>query len=204
MFVLTVDQQHSRSHGDRVEVALAALGPVSTRLPFSRTVGDELQGALDDPLSVVTAILVLVRSPRWHVGLGIGPVQQPLPDDVRAARGPAFLAARTAVERAKRDPTHLCVEAAGPGDVEGQDAEAVLQLLATLLTRRSPEGWAAVDEVRSTGSRTAAAARLGISRQAVGQRLQAAGWTAEQRVVPTLVRLLAAADAAAAGSEVGA
>src|SRR3712207_2737912 len=189
MFVLTVDQRQSRSQADRVDHALAALGGVATRLPFTRTVGDEFQGALENPLSVVDAILILVRSPQWHVGLGIGPVQQPLPDDVRSARGPAFVAARTAVDRAKHEPTHLCVETAADG-VDRQDAEAVLQLLATLLGRRTQEGWQAVDLVQSTGSRTAAAARLGISRQAVGQRLQAAGWTAEQRVVPTLGRLL--------------
>ena len=38
------------------------------------------------------------------------------------------------------------------------------------------------------------AEQLGVSRQAVGQRLQAAGWMLEQRTLPTLARLLDRAD----------
>ena len=37
-------------------------------------------------------------------------------------------------------------------------------------------------------------AALGISRQAVGQRLQAAQWSVEEAAIPTLGRLLARAD----------
>jgi predicted DNA-binding protein (UPF0251 family) len=42
-----------------------------------------------------------------------------------------------------------------------------------------------------------AARRLGISRQAVGQRLQAAHWDLEAAIRPTLTRLLTRADEAA-------
>jgi hypothetical protein len=199
MFVLTVDQVHSRERRDLVEPALAALGAVPTRLRFTRTVGDEFQGALENPLSVVDAILTLMRGSQWHIGLGIGTVEEPLPDDPRSARGPAFLAARSAVERAKREPTHVCVVAPQPADVAAEDAEVVLQLLAALRSRRSDQGWEAADLMSATGSRTEVAARLGVSRQAVGQRLQAASWTVEQRARPTLVRLLDRADASAAG-----
>jgi len=199
MFVLTVDQLRSRERRDLVEPALTALGAVPTRLRFTRTVGDEFQGALQDPLSVVDAILTLMRGSQWHIGLGIGTVEEPLPDDPRSARGPAFLAARSAVERAKREPTHVCVVAPEPADVEAEDAEVVLQLLAALRSRRSEQGWEAADLMSATGSRTEVAARLGVSRQAVGQRLQAASWTVEQRARPTLVRLLDRADASAGG-----
>jgi hypothetical protein len=199
MFVLTVDQLHSRERRDLVETALTALGAVPTRLRFTRTVGDEFQGALEDPLSVVDAILTLMRGGQWHIGLGVGTVEEPLPDDPRSARGPAFLAARSAVERAKREPTHVCVVAPEPADVEAEDAEVVLQLLAALRSRRSDQGWEAADLMSATGSRTEVAARLGVSRQAVGQRLQAASWTVEQRARPTLVRLLDRADASASG-----
>jgi len=103
------------------------------------------------------------------------------------------------VERAKREPTHVCVVAPEPADVEAEDAEVVLQLLAALRSRRSEQGWEAADLMSATGSRTEVAARLGVSRQAVGQRLQAASWTVEQRARPTLVRLLDRADASAGG-----
>jgi hypothetical protein len=203
MFVLTVDQLGSRERRDLVEPTLNSLGAVPTRLPFTRTVGDEFQGALEDPLSVVDAILTLMRGGQWHIGLGIGAVEEPLPDDPRSARGPAFLAARSAVDRAKRDPTHVCVVAPEPADVEAEDAEVVLQLLAALRSRRSDQGWEAADLMSVTGSRAEVAARLGVSRQAVGQRLQAASWAVEQRARPTLARLLDRADASASGSSGG-
>jgi hypothetical protein len=203
VFVLTVDQIRSRQRQDLVEPALDALRAVPTRLPFTRTVGDEFQGVLEDAVSVVDAILTLMREGGWHIGVGIGTVEEPLPDDPRSARGPAFLAARSAVDRAKREPTHVCVGAADPAAVEGEDAEVVLQLLAALRSRRTDQGWEAADLMSATGSRTEVAARLGVTRQAVGQRLQAASWTTEQRALPALARLLDRADAAATGPSNG-
>ena len=198
MFVLTVDQVDSRRHRDLVPATTARLAALATRLPFTRTVGDEFQGLLEDPLSVVDAILTLMRSSTWHVGLGIGAVEEPLPDDPRSARGPAFLAARQAVERAKREPGHVHVVAPAAPD-EAEDVAVVLQLLAALRARRSRAGWEAVEAMAASGQQAEVAEQLGVSRQAVGQRLQAAGWALEQRTLPTLARLLERADATAGG-----
>ncbi len=195
MFVLTVDQMASRHSRDLVEPALARLSDLPTRLPFTRTVGDEFQGVLEDGQSVVDAILVLMRSGTWHVGLGIGAVEEPLPADPRSARGPAFLAARAAVEQAKREPEHVHVIAPTAPE-EAEDAAVVLALLTALRARRTPSGWEAVDLMATSGQQTEVAQRLGVSRQAVGQRLQAAGWALEQRTLPVLSRLLDRADAA--------
>ncbi len=203
MFVLTVDQIESRQRPDLVEHALVSLATLRVAIPFTRTVGDEFQGALADAESVVAAVLRLLRTGEWHVGLGIGPIERPLPSDTRAARGSAFVAARTAVEQAKNELSHLSVVAAAPAATEAEDAGVVFQLLIALHHRRSVQGWAAVDEVRAAGSQAAAATRLGISRQAVGQRLQAASWALERRTVPVLARLLDRADAAAAVAEGG-
>jgi hypothetical protein len=196
-FVLTADQIDSHKQGDLVESALERLSAVTTLLPFTRTVGDECQGLMDDPLSVVDAMVILMRSEQWHIGLGIGPIEQPLPDDSRRARGPAFICARTAVNSAKTEPSHLCVVAAREEDHEAYDVEAVWRLTAAVHRRRSAPGWEAVDLVRAGSSQSEVAERLGITRQAVGQRLQAALWSAEEAVKPTLVRLLAQADRAA-------
>ena len=61
-YVLTVDQRDSRNTADAVDQGLTALAGVPTVLPFRRTVGDEFQGLLDDPLSVLAAILTLMRT----------------------------------------------------------------------------------------------------------------------------------------------
>ena len=196
-FVLTVDQRESRETDDVVEVALGLLSRIATMLPFTRTVGDEFQGLLDEPASVVDAILLLMRHEQWHIGLGIGPVEQPLPTDSRSARGPAFLCARTAVEVAKTEPSHLAVVAARESDHEGYDLQAVWRLVAALRHRRSDSGWQAVDLMLAGQTQSQVARQLKISRQAVGQRLQAARWDLEVAIRPTLVRMLARADRAA-------
>lgn len=43
MFVLTIDQRGSRSHGDKVPRLLSLLADLETVLPFERSVGDEIQ-----------------------------------------------------------------------------------------------------------------------------------------------------------------
>jgi hypothetical protein len=198
-FVLTVDQIESRRDHDRVADAIAELSGLPTVLAFTRTVGDEFQGLLADPVSVVDAILSLMRSQLWHVGLGIGAVEEPLPADARSARGEAFLCARNAVERAKDEPSHLVVVAARQVDHEATDAEAGLRLLASVRTRRTDQGWEAVDLVGQGHSRGEVAGMLDISRQAVSQRLLTAQWSLEEAARPTLARLLARADRAASG-----
>ncbi len=173
---------------------LAELADIHTRLPFTRTVGDEFQGVLADPVSVVAVILLLMRADDWHIGVGLGGLVEPLPDDARAARGDAFLCARRAVEDAKREPSHLRLIAAREREHEAADAEAILRLLWAVRSRRTASGWEAVDRVRVDRNQAEVAADLGISRQAVGQRLAAAHWSTEQEALPAITRLLARAD----------
>jgi hypothetical protein len=194
--VLTVDQIQSRAQPDLVDVTLAQLGGVETLLPFTRTVGDEFQGLLASPASVVDVTLGLMRTVAWHIGIGIGAVQQPLPSDVRQARGPAFLAARGAVDAAKKEPTHLSVQSV-PDRVEARDVEITFRLLIALQQRRSPLGWEAADLMDQGLTQAAAASTLEITRQALSQRLQAAHWSLDREARPVLARLLARADRAA-------
>jgi hypothetical protein len=197
-YVLTVDQIDSRTGADRVGPVLAQLADVPTVLPFTRTVGDEFQGLLDQELSVVDVILILMREAHWHIGLGIGSVEEPFTSgDPRSARGPAFLAARTAVERAKLELSHIAVAAVDGSMDETTDVQTVLRLVEGLLDKRTEAGWQAVDLLRTGHTRGQIAAQLQISRQAVGQRLQAAHWTLEEEASPTLGRLLRRADRSA-------
>jgi hypothetical protein len=170
--VLTVDQRGSRTSPDLVPGTLAALADVTLLLPFERTAGDEFQGVLDDPASLARVVETLLREDRWNVGIGIGPVDEPLPDHARAGRGPAYLHARQAVTTAKNSPWHLRVCGDDPGV---RALETTLWLWAAVLARRTARGWEAADLVDEGLSYEEAGRRLGISQSAVSQRAQAAG-----------------------------
>src|SRR4051812_25298051 len=188
-YVLTVDQKASRRNPDRVGDVLRELNEaVPTLLDFERTAGDEFQGVLGHPEEVVDVVLRLVRSGSWSIGIGAGPVQTPLPPSTRAAAGPAFLSARRAVEAAKQRPARLAVRGSVPA--EAFDAQAVLTALAMIVERRSEQAWEAIQLVGSGLTQADAATALGISRQAVGQRLAAGLWDLERDLRPTASRLI--------------
>lgn len=199
MYVLTVDQRGSRSEPDLVPEALAALDGVTGQdavLPFERTTGDELQGVLEDPIVVLAAVTTLVRAGSWRIGIGIGAVDTPLPASTREARGRAFLAARQAVEAAHRSTQQLAVVSAhsyAEAD-PARLAETALWLTSSLLHRRTEEGWAVIDLLRTGLTQKDTAARLGISASAVSQRVRGAQWAEEQRAHELCAVLLTAAD----------
>ncbi|HEY3547481.1 MAG TPA: hypothetical protein VGK17_15525 [Propionicimonas sp.] len=198
-FVLVADQVGSRTADDRVPAALDVLGDLVVALPFERTAGDEIQGLLDDPRSVVTAITRLTRLGGWRIGLGAGTVDTPVPTSTRAARGPAYLAARAAIDTARGAPAELAlalpagVSGAAYGEVSdaAKDAEAALWLLRTVLARRSEEGWELMDLLDKGLSNARAAETLGISPSAVIQRLSRAYRTEVDRGSHLAARLLA-------------
>ncbi len=194
VFVLTLDQQLSRRRPDRVEALLSHLNARETGLlrGFERTAGDEAQGVLSSPDAVRDVVLHLVREGDWHIGLGIGPVDEPLPASTRAGRGAAFVRARQAVGRAKGAPHRLSV--VGADDYRARHVETVLWLLGSVLDRRSARGWEVADMLAQGLSRGAIAEALGISASAVSQRAQAAGVAEEERGRELLVVLLAEAD----------
>lgn len=199
-YVLTVDQISSRHRKDAVPAALATVKGRFPEAIVTRTVGDEFQVLFAaEPVSVVDAILMLMREGTWHLGIGIGPVEEPTPADLREARGLAFLAAREAVEEAKDRADHLRLIAVDPAASEGEDAEVLLDLVLALRARRSDAGWAAA-ELADTGlTQAAIGTELGISRQAVNQRLQATQWSLDARSRPVAARLLARAEQIATG-----
>ena len=199
--MLTVDQIASRRRRDLVAATMAELTGRFPGVPVTRTVGDEFQVLFaTEPVSVVDAILTLMREGTWHVGVGIGRVEEPTPQDLREARGPAFLAARRAVDEAKERADHLRIVATPPAEDEADEAEVLLSLVLALRTRRSPAGWAAADLSDEGLTQAEIGERLGISRQAVHQRLLAAQWSLDVAARPVAARLLARTDAAAGGA----
>ncbi|MCF4120742.1 SatD family protein [Antribacter sp. KLBMP9083] len=205
MIVLTVDQRGSTRSPDRVPEVLehladAAGGRRGLVVAFERTVGDEVQGVLDDAGLATDLVLDLLRDGGWSVGVGVGPVEEPLPAVSREARGPAFVRAREAVERAKTRSAGTNVAVDGPDADRAAEVEALLRLLGAVRARRSTAGWEVVDTLASlpdgvrAGRQRQAAAVLGITEQAVSQRVRAALWQEEEAARPVAARLLAELD----------
>ena len=193
MFVITADQRGSRTGADLVPGGLAEItgvGGARLALAPERTAGDELQVALPDARTALEIVLHLTRAGAWSVGVGVGAVEEPLPANVRAARGDAFVRAREAVDRAKRTPTRVAIV----GGEEGADAEALVRVLIELRDRRTAEGWEVSDLLAEGLSQRDAAGRLGITESAVSLRVRNAGLRTEEAAIPALERVLQRVD----------
>lgn len=192
MFVITADQVGSRSGTDLVATAIRSLreGSVTPILQADRTAGDELQLLLARGHDVLTVALHLTRSGQWSVGCGVGDVITPLPGNIREATGNAFIAARRAVDRAKKRHTRFALESEPP-TLHASAAESLIDLLLALRARRSSEGWQLHDLMDGQDLTQAEAAQLlGISPQAVSLRARAAELRTEKAALPSLAKIL--------------
>lgn len=189
--VLTVDQRSSRTGEDLVPGVLESVATSDALRPFERTAGDEIQGLYTEPDAVVRAVATLLHADAWTIGIGIGEVEEPLPEHARAGRGPAYLHAREAVGRAKRSPVHLAV--VGTPGYRAEQVESVLWLWAGVLGRRSDRGWEVAALVAEGLSHREVGERLGISQSAVSQRAQAAGLVEGRRAEKLAAELIAEA-----------
>ena len=197
MFVITADQVNSRATADIVGKTLIRLNRQfggAIIIPADRTAGDELQLLVATGADALRVALELTRDGQesigqWSVGCGVGAVDQPLPTSIREASGGAFVAARAAVDRAKKRPTRFAVEHESQ-ETEAADVEAFLDLLLIIRSRRTPEGWELYDLTEDNLTQAEAAARLGISPQAASKRAQAAELRAERAAVEPIARAM--------------
>lgn len=198
MFVITADQVDSRHQPDYAGEMMAVLTTMigdDLELPVDRTAGDEIQLLLGTADATLAAVLLLTRTEQWSVGCGLGEVSSPLPANVREATGSAFVAARSAVESAKKRDTRFALR----GGADARDAESLTDLLLQLRARRSAQGWELYDLLAAGATQATAAERLGISPQAASKRARAAGIRFETNAVPALGRLIARLGGEASG-----
>lgn len=108
-------------------------------------------------------------------------------------------AARAVSLKSRANSVAMRVEMPGPGSVlapgyaaeVSEDVVSAFALLAHVLSRRTEEGREATALLRAGLSQSEAAAEVGISKQAMSQRLAAAGWQAEQAGWSLAVHMLA-------------
>lgn len=188
MFVLTLDQIGSRTGGDLVPEILERYDHLSFVRALERTAGDEVQCVIDDPATVRSITVDLLRDGRWHIGIGAGAVE--LGDTARSGSGPAYLHAREAVEAAKA-LTRFTPSVAIRGDHRSaREAESLARLLGTIIGSRTSAQWEAIDALRAGETPAQIAHRLAISVEAVSQRRGHGAQVVEEACWPLLDRLL--------------
>ena len=217
MYVLTIDQQGSTTDVDRVPDLIAALRNL-TPVPFERSVGDELQGVVEDAADVVDVALHALRGGHWYVGIGIGMVSLARGASPREGSGSGFVAARKAVELAKGAAGQVPLSVVSGSMVRGKDlqpqtqedavasanAQAVLRLIGRLVQQRTEAQWRVVDRLRAVqgvvghGSQKQVARELGITEQSVSRTVLRSAWQEEWAARPAAAMLLEHAHSLAA------
>lgn len=198
MLVITADQVDSRHRLDVVDKTQRAIQErfgERLALDVDRNAGDEVQTVTADAEAALGIALMLQRTGEWSIGVGSGDVREPLPRAARAASGPAFFAAREAVESAKKRASRFALRSGAERETSrASDVEAMVDLLIALRVRRSAAGWELYDILQDGLTQRDAAKRLGISEPAVSSRARAAGIHPETSAVPAITRLMADLD----------
>ncbi|MBT2514953.1 hypothetical protein [Arthrobacter sp. ISL-30] len=192
MFTLTINQRDSRRDGDRVPELLKDLRHIPALLDFDRSVEDEVQGIVDCAHQAVESALIAVRNGHWYVGIGVGPVNEPLPNQIKDASGHGLVYARRAVDRLRNGKERVPVAVEGPFAAVAAEAEAVLHLLGHIIQHRTAAEWRVLDLLTPgvRGQQKAVAEELGITTQAVSKALARAQWVEEHAARPAAARLL--------------
>jgi len=133
---------------------------------------EDIRSTVADAEAALNLIMALLSDGNWAIGLGIADgTGRSAPSDA-SATATAAVGTRAGQVRVIVDRQNATTEAA--------DIAATFALMSHVLHKRTYEGREATSLVRRGMNQNEAAATLGISKQAMSQRLQAAGWPAEQ------------------------
>ncbi|MDR4534844.1 hypothetical protein [Glutamicibacter sp. PS] len=198
MFILALSPK-PRSVTDvaaATEALWAQLDRVPTLAPFTALSGQLVLGVPRDASAAVDAVLRCARLDFCNIGLGVGSLYEPVPQDAELVEGRAQRRALGALEgaghRGGRVP--ICVST---GDTErDSELEGLLRLLGESVRSRTSAEWAVVDLLTPgvRGQQRAIAEALDITPQAVSAAIVRAGYDDEMRARGGVERLLELAD----------
>lgn len=160
---------------------VAASATAMATLPgveHSQVIGvEDIQLTTAGAEATAQVILAFLSAGDWALGIGVG-----TSEELAIANSRASVAKKGGHTGAR-------------SRVLASDIAAACTLLSFILARRSAEGREATSLMRQGLNQVQVAAELGVSKQAITQRLAAAGWEAEQAGWGLLVHLLERADA---------
>ncbi|MEJ6019703.1 helix-turn-helix transcriptional regulator [Corynebacterium sp. H113] len=178
----------SRRRADHVRASAEALSSLENVGDVSVVGVEELQATPETAVATTTLVLALLAAGDWAMGIGVCPRAKTADSATSAAQsvlGKGGRAGTVKVRVRTNDPA---------GKPFGDDISAAFTLLHHVISRRSPEGREATSLVRAGWTQVEVAEELGVSKQAINQRLQAAGWHAEEAGWSLAVHLLERAN----------
>ncbi|AGF72497.1 hypothetical protein [Corynebacterium halotolerans] len=147
---------------------------------------EDICAAIDSPEALCDIVMALLSDGGWAIGIGIvpGAPQSGQTEEVEErVRGiaTASLPGRTRAGGVwvRIDAADTSRASASRASADSNDIAATFALVGHVLSKRTVEGREATSLMRSGLNQNEAAAELGISKQAMSQRLQAAGWQVE-------------------------
>ncbi|MCX7543463.1 MarR family transcriptional regulator [Corynebacterium sp. P5848] len=173
-----------RRRADLVRRSAEALSTLNGVGKFELLGVEDICAVIDSAEAVTDTTMALLSAGDWAIGIGIAPGADADPGEVRKL-------ATTAIGRRCRTGV---VRVYSRSNDDMGDIVAVFALLAHVLAKRTTEGREATQLMRGGMNQNEAAAELGISKQAMSQRLAAAGWSAETAGWKLAVGLLRKAD----------
>ncbi len=178
---------HRESLVRRSAEALSTMHGVGT---FQVLGEEDICATVDSPEAICDTVMALLSDGSWAAGIGI------LPGSVRTeaeAEAVRRVAATSLARRARSGSVGVRVASPGAGSAAG-DISATFALIGYALSKRTVEGREATSLMRAGMNQNEAAEELGISKQAMSQRLQAAGWQAETAGWQLAVNLIRRAE----------
>ena len=140
---------------------------------------------------LVDFLLDATREGNWWIGVALGEYDPPLGESSRSSRGPAFYAAREAVERAKSTPWVFALD----GPPRFRQVELCLIAASWIVRRRTDAQHRAVRLMREEGKGVRVAKILGITPTSVSQHLRTGGAAEENAARQLALDLLGEAAA---------
>lgn len=148
---------------------------------------EDICAVVDSPAALCDTVMALLSDGSWAIGIGLAPGTT----DEDLARDTATGSLRGGARAGTVKVTSL---PKGKSTLS-EDVAAVFALMGHVLSKRTMEGREATSLVRSGLNQNEAAEELGISKQAMSQRLMAAGWQAESAGWRLAVNLLTRGEA---------
>lgn len=202
----------SRRRGAYVREVAEALGKSSAVLTERVFSVEEFVCVVPGPEEAGGVVMSLLQTGDFAIGIGTVVGGEPAADllaDLEDLNEDSYAAevmeemigaaGRALAPKQRASAVTVRVEKPGPGGVlapgkaaeAADDVAAAFTLLAHVLSRRTKEGREATALLRAGHLQSEAAEMVGITKQAMSQRLAAAGWQAEQAGWSLAVHLLA-------------